>query len=196
MGAACRGRYFGMHRLVSELPHKENRSPFWVCINKSSLKGTSSRLHRASSIHLSMKSSPTDLSSTVRNFTVSIFNVFLMIKILTPCRLLSMQSQRSQPPAGTPTPTISDSKNYEKHLYLQERLDLNMWLLKLRQTLFSQVMDPSTAHDWVRNLASTMVRPPSACFWQLFAGPLIGPRVTFALNQTLWVSPLRATGSL
>ena len=68
--------------------------------------------------------------------------------------------------------------------------------LKLSMDLQSQVTDPSTAHDWVKSLGSSMVCPPSACFWQLFAGPLIDPSATFVLNRTLWVSPWRATGNL
>ena len=61
----------------------------------------------------------------------------------------------TQPPAGTPTPTV-----YEKHQYLQER---HMRVLELRDVLLQQVMDSSTAHSWVMILGSSMVRPPSAC---------------------------------
>ncbi|KAH9987428.1 hypothetical protein BJV77DRAFT_1025785 [Russula vinacea] len=54
----------------------------------------------------------------------------------------------TQPPAGTPTPTV-----YEKHQYLQER---HMRVLELRDVLLQQVMDSSTAHSWVMILGSSM----------------------------------------
>jgi hypothetical protein len=63
---------------------------------------------------------------------------------------------QSQPPAGKPTPTIS-----EKVRDLQEWRHITV--LELREAL-SEVTNASTAHIWVIALGTFTVRLPFVCF--------------------------------